>query len=153
MKSTKRDTLSFQDWLKLTDKERARVQRSWNPYAGEGEPIVRAAHRQFKKKFGGSRDITNISYGVYHGGDWVISVTLKVGYRVAIPKMFLGIWVVKLYGGISSWLKRKLQRVYGGNVKQFVESEIEEFARCFNFTDAPRGREWLIKFVKEHVRG
>jgi len=96
-----RKKMTFQGWLRLTPKERARVQRSWNPYAGEGEYIVRAAHRLFKKKFGSSRDVTNISYGVYHGGDWVISATLKVGHRVAIPKKFLGIWVVKLYGGIS----------------------------------------------------
>lgn len=151
MNVTKRNIPSFQAWLKLSDKERARIQHSWNPYAGEGEPIVKAAYRRFKKKFGGSRDMANISYGVYHGGDWVISVTLKVGYRVAIPKMFLGIWVVKLYGGISGWLKRKLQRVYGCDVEQFVKSEIKEFARCFNFTESPYGRRWLREFVKEYV--
>lgn len=146
-----RREITFQGWLRLTPKERAKVYRSWNPYAGDGEPIVKEAHRLFEEKFEACSDVVETSYGVYHGGDWVIAPTLKVGYRVEIMKAFLGILVVKLYGGISDWLKRRLKRVYANDIARFVRAEHQEFSRCFNFTDSPYGRRWLRKFVKEYI--
>ena len=141
--------LSFQEWLALGEEERKLIYDSWDRYRGDGEGIVAEACRLFKEVFKKHKDIVNISYGLYHGGDWIISITLRVGYDLKIPDEYLGFGVVKLYDGLAGRLRKKLSSEYSGDVERFIEGEMGEFRKCFNFTDARHAKEWLMDFVKK----
>jgi len=141
---------NFKDWVSLSPREQERVYNSWNKYAGEGESIVREACDLFKKKYGESDDVLDVNCGIYHGGDWIIDVVMRVGYHITIPERFHGIIVKKSYGGLSSALKEKLSRTYNNSIEKFIDSEMEEFSKCFTFTHSSYAKEWLIKFVKDY---
>ena len=143
-----RNNLPLKNWIKLGVEERKALHHSWEKYKGEGEVIVKELCELFKKKHGRSENIFDIRCGLFHGGDWVISVALKVGSGIVLPETFYGIRIVKLFNGLSADLKRKLDVEYKGNIGEFVDAEIKEFAKCFDFTHDPKAREWLIDYVK-----
>jgi len=143
--------LTFKQWLKLSPEEQKKIYESWDKYKGEGEEIIKEVCKLFKEKFKRYRDVVNVSYGVYHGGDWIISVSLRVGHNVKVPDTFYGIRVVKLYDGLNARLKYRLTHKYKNNITNFVNTEIEEFRKCFKFKNAPYEKEWLIEFVKMHT--
>jgi len=143
--------ITFEKWIKLSPEDQRLIYEAWDRYKGEGEGIVLEACKLFKEAFKEYKEIVNVNHGVYHGGDWVISVSLRVGHNIRIPDMFYGIKVIKLYDGLTEQLKNKLSKKYENNIKKFVESEIEEFRKYFDFKDAPYEKEWLFEFVKMHT--
>ena len=89
--------LTYEHWLEMNDKERARVVASWNPYAGEGAEILTEAVERFKQRYGGRKGIKDIYSGLYHGGQYAIGVTLASTAQVRLPKRFSGFPVIKLF--------------------------------------------------------
>jgi hypothetical protein len=86
--------LTFEDWQALAESERAQIQAGWDPYRGEGEHIVAKAADDFRAKFGHLRGLSDLGYGVYHGGSWVISASHPFVFdRRTLPASHLGIWV------------------------------------------------------------
>ena len=142
--------INLKDWLNLSSEQRKAVYDSWDKDSGEGEEVVKGLYELFREKYEKLPDVVLLSYGTYYGGEWVISITLRVGHRVEVQDDFHGIRVVKLFAGLASLLKRKLVQEYNGDIEKFVDGEIQEFRRCFDFTDAPHAREALIAFVKQH---
>ena len=145
--------VSFRKWLTLSPQERRSIYDSWNRYRGEGKDILKCTYRSFKKELARSKDIVNISYGLYHGGDWVISVTVRVGHSLKISEQYLGFRIIKLYDGLAERLKYMLHSKYNDDIVRFVEGERSEFRKCFNFTSSPHAKKWLVNFVREHGSG
>jgi hypothetical protein len=84
--------VTFEDWRQLSDEERRDVAATWNPYAGEGNEIVAAAAERLRSKLTGDIEV---HHGVYHGGDWIIRVTVPFVFdRRSLPESFLGIRVM-----------------------------------------------------------
>src|SRR5690348_1818978 len=85
---------TFQEWLALTESERARVQAAWNVYSGEGSEIVAKVTDDFRAKYGHLSGLTISGPGVYHGGSWVIAAMHPFVFdRRTIPESHLGISV------------------------------------------------------------
>lgn len=144
--------ISFKEWLTLDDKKRIEIQEGWKTYNGEGEDIVKEAHKIFAQKYSGYEDMTINPPGIYHGGDWVLGVGLKVGHSIELPERFLGIKIQKGVWGLTTELKDKLKNVYGNDVSKFLDAEIEIFAKSFNFITVPltsTARKYLIDFINE----
>jgi len=145
-----KNNIEFKDWILLSPKEQETLYSSWNKYEGEGENIAKEVCNLFKKKFGKCEDVFDISYGIYHGGDWVISVGLRVGYKEEIPDIFHGIVIKKMFKGLSRQLKEMLRSAYNNNIEEFVDSETNEFLKYFNFSSSSNAKKWLIEFVKKY---
>jgi len=85
---------TFEEWLELTDSERAQIQGGWNVYGGEGAEIVTRASDDFRAKFGHLPGLSVAGPGVYHGGAWVIAAMHPFIFdRRTIPGSHLGIGV------------------------------------------------------------
>jgi hypothetical protein len=82
------------EWMDLPDDERARLMRSWNPYAGEGGALVEQIADRLRGEFGHLAGLEISGHGVYHGGSWVIGATHPFVFdRRALPGRYLGIEV------------------------------------------------------------
>ena len=136
----------------MTPAARRAAYTSWNPYQGEGRQIVEPLARLFEKKYKRSADVVSVSQGVYHGGDWIIGVTVRVGYKSKFPETFYGIRVMKFYDGLTGELKRKLATQYNNDISRFIDGEIGAFKKCFNFLSSPGAKRWLVDFVRNVVK-
>jgi hypothetical protein len=89
-----RQVPTFEEWLALTESERAQIQAGWNAYGGEGAEIVARAADDFRAKFGHLPGLSVSGPGVYHGGSWVIAAMHPFVFdRRTIPESHLGIGV------------------------------------------------------------
>ena len=89
-------TIEYSRWLEMSEENREKLKRSWNPYEGQGSDMLKYAFERFKREFPIRGDIQSLHCGVYHGGIHVIGVTVKKGSRVRIPKKFEGFPVLKV---------------------------------------------------------
>jgi hypothetical protein len=143
---------SFKEWLTLDDKKRIDIQNGWNTNRGEGEEIVKEVHNLFLQKYSGFEDMTINPPGIYHGGNWVLGVGLKVGHSIELPDRFLGIKIQKGVWGLTRQLKDKLKNIYENDVSKFLDAEIGVFAKSFTFVTSPLNsatRKYLIDFINE----
>ena len=80
--------VTFEEWLRLSDEQRREVASKWNPYAGEGDDIVAAAAERFRQRFASSSGV-EVRHGVYHGGEWIIGVTVPLVFdNRGMPESF-----------------------------------------------------------------
>jgi len=91
------DAKSYEYWENLTDKERERIIKTWNPYQGDGAQIIYGVLKSFKEKYENKEGIKEIDSGIYHGGIYMIIATVKKGAQVRLPKSYKGIMVMKFY--------------------------------------------------------
>src|SRR5687767_6813139 len=94
--ATNVSTVTFEQWLALPESERARLIQTWNPYEGEGQDILSRVCDRFAQQFAGQPGVEDVHCGVYHGGTYVVGVTVRKGSRVRVPRSFEGFPVVKL---------------------------------------------------------
>jgi hypothetical protein len=86
----------YENWLSMSDEERNQIIRSWNPYEGDGHEILEKAFERFKESFGKPKGVLHLHCGLYHGGMFIIGVTVSKGSRVQVPKSFEGFPVIKM---------------------------------------------------------
>jgi len=88
-----------QQWFDLSDEKKALISSEWNVYKGDGSEIIKAVHSRFEREFRNNSDIKTINFGVYHGGNWVIGVTVKWSGkdRIKLPKVYYGFVIQILY--------------------------------------------------------
>lgn len=80
----------YDEWLSLSDENRIKIMRSWNPYEKEGGEFAKIACERFKETVKDIEEIEDISFGIYHGGLWIISVAVKKGTKIKVPEFFEG---------------------------------------------------------------
>lgn len=88
---------NYKKWIVMSDAQREETMRKWNPYEGDGSEIVKLVEKKFKEEHGKDSRILNISAGLYHGGMYIIGVTIKKSVEVNIPLKFLGFTVMKFW--------------------------------------------------------
>ncbi len=85
--------MTFDEWLRISDEQRREVVAKWNSYGGEGDEIVAASAELFRTQLGPNGDV-EVRHGVYHGGEWIIGVTVPFVFdKRRIPDSFLSITV------------------------------------------------------------
>jgi hypothetical protein len=83
---------SLEEWLELTEPERARRVAELNAYEGEGETLLQQATARFREEFGSLRGLAISGLGVHHGGSWVIGVSHPLIFdRRRVPTYYLGL--------------------------------------------------------------
>ncbi|MDD5018795.1 MAG: hypothetical protein PHS61_00015 [Candidatus Omnitrophica bacterium] len=91
-------------WFELSGKERKSIMSHWNVYNGDGEDIIKKVVVLFKNEFKGNKYIRNIGYAIYHGGDWIIDITLSWKYKekIILPSHYYGFAVHMFYDSIPT---------------------------------------------------
>lgn len=80
--------IEISEWLCLNDGQREEVSNGWDVYAGEGlayATIAAGCLLVDLEKQGVRAHRTEC--GVYHGGEWAITVYLESGLREVVPYM------------------------------------------------------------------
>ena len=90
------NSLSYDQWLSLSEEERASVLASWNPYEGDGHQILEEACERFRLQVANHEGVQSVHCGLYHGGVYIIGVSVWKGARLRLPKQFEGFPVVKM---------------------------------------------------------
>ena len=88
---------TYKQWVTLSEQKQKEEYDSWNAYEGEGQNILIEVSKHFKEKYKKQKDVVEISQGLYHGGMWIIDVSVKKGASSIIPKTFQGIPIMKFY--------------------------------------------------------
>lgn len=88
--------LTYEAWLHLADEERQHIVRSWDPYAGEGQELLREAGERFREAYGQQVGVRDIHWGLFHGGTYIIGVSVEKGSRPQLPATFDGFPVVRM---------------------------------------------------------
>jgi hypothetical protein len=84
------DLPKMEEWLALSEDERCRCADSWNPYCGEGAPLLKEIVECFRRTYGHLPGLVVEGFGLYHGGYWVIGVAQPVIFdRRLLPKTYL----------------------------------------------------------------
>ncbi|HEX2929708.1 MAG TPA: hypothetical protein VHV54_08350 [Candidatus Binatia bacterium] len=90
--------MKYEDWVQLTDAERASLQKQWNAY-GEGywHELVGEAATRFRAEFGHTPHVVNIHSGVHHGGELIIGVNTNLSYphKASLPETYAGFRVLQ----------------------------------------------------------
>jgi len=83
---------SLTEWIELPDDERVRRVAKLNPYAGEGEELIRQIADRFRGEFGHLPGLDISGHGIYHGGSWVIGASHPLVFdRRRLPSRYLGV--------------------------------------------------------------
>lgn len=88
--------IEYHHWLLMSDGQREKVKRIWNPYEGDGADILKRVFEKFQNEFSHLDGIVELHCGLYHGGQYIIGVTTRKGTRVNVPKKFEGFEVIKM---------------------------------------------------------
>ena len=90
--------MTYEDWLGLSDAERASQQSQWNTYGdGYWHELVREATVRFRAQFGDTPHVVNINHGIYHGGLLIIAVNTELSYpqKAPLPETYAGFPVLQ----------------------------------------------------------
>lgn len=146
-----------QEWFNLSDDKRALISSKWNVYKGEGLEIIKAVYGRFEHEFQDNRDIKNINFGVYHGGNWVIGVTVKWSGKdkIRLPDTYYGFVIQTLYdeAPIDEMRKRaKYQfEIWFKEIKEKYNAEIKNQKE---FKDMPEEKfyemAWLMDGMSKY---
>lgn len=104
-----KQNITLEYWLKNSDKERRIISSKWDVYKNDGAEIIRVVCDKFKEEYAGNKYIKDIHSGVYHGGDWVIGVTIQWRGRnkIKLPKIYKGFAVQISYDGVPLVFMKK----------------------------------------------
>jgi hypothetical protein len=120
------------EWLLLTEEERARRVVALNPYAGEGSELLGVVIDLFRKDFGHLKGLQINGPGVYHGGSWVIGAVHPFIFdKRLLPPTYLGVIV---HQSVSEPLPAEFQSGYAWsprNFSRFVDRSADELRREF----------------------
>ena len=86
---------NYIDWKKLDNDEQNREYKSWNVYEGEGNNIIDEAIIELNNIYKKEQNNIRIARGIFHGGILVISIDVKEGSKVKLPKFFNGFPIMK----------------------------------------------------------
>lgn len=146
-----------QEWFDLSDEKRALISSEWNVYKSDGLEIIKAVHSRFKREFQNIRDIKNINFGVYHGGNWVIGVTVKWSGKdkIRLPNMYHGFVIQILYdeAPIEEMRKRAKEQfeIWFKEIKDKYKTEIKSQKE---FKDMPEEKfyemAWLMDGMSKY---
>lgn len=89
--------MSYDEWCGLSDEDRRKEYLNWNAYIQEGLDILKKTITALKNKYKDKQGIIEITNGLYHGGLWVINITLSKDKRIKVPKTFMGFPIMKSY--------------------------------------------------------
>ena len=88
---------TYKQWVTLSEQKQKEEYDSWNVYEGEGENILIEVFKNFKENYTQKKGVEEVSCGLYHGGMWIIEVSVKKGAILRIPKNFQGIPIMKFH--------------------------------------------------------
>lgn len=108
MKSHKGNFPNFKKWLSLPEKEKKRVIRSLDVYSGQGTHLVHQIYKKFKKEYSNLSDVIDVDCGIYHGGNYIIGVTLYATSRLKLPSHYEGVTIQLFYTYITKAVRKKL---------------------------------------------
>lgn len=87
----------YKIWSNLSEEEKQAEILNWNVYLGEGKDILHASIKELYGKYKSNNGIIKITNGIYHGGIWVICITIKRGRKIKIPSEYNGFLIMKSY--------------------------------------------------------
>lgn len=77
--------MSYEEWLVLSQEERETLHRSWDTYAGERKAIAYMAAARLA--LASPRKILNLQVGNYHGGEYLLHMTVSKEEYASCPPM------------------------------------------------------------------
>jgi len=122
----KKEETTPEQWFSLSEKKRKSIYSSWDIYKGDGIGILKAVLERFRRDYVNKNGIININSGLYHGGDWIISVTIEWNYKdeVKLPNDYYGFTVQKFYDKIpASVMAEKAKKQFKVWYKELKENK------------------------------
>ncbi len=128
-------------WFDLSSEEKKTIMSRWNVYRGDGEDIIKKVLVLFKNEFKRSKYIRNIGYSIYHGGDWIIDITLpwKHKRKIKLPGHYHGFAVHVFYNSIPAQELEKMAKnhfeIWMKNIDSNFLNRIKSVFGFQNLTD------------------
>jgi hypothetical protein len=149
--------VASENWFLIPDIKRKAIMSKWNVYRGDGSEIIKAVYERFKKEYGENKNINDIRFGIYHGGSWVISVTIKWSSRnkVKLSKAYHGFIVQIFYGGIpASMMRKEAKKQFEVLLKEMKMNHKSMVKDCEEFKNMPENKFyemiWLMNGMSKH---